>query len=100
MPRPPPEHSQAQLWVKVAKVLSYRRKELGVSQEQLALLDGVERGEHNRTIMTLGQLCEASRSNLAFCLKLRGTDATGPALPELNKGNSGKCGGQKASGRS
>ena len=43
-------------------MLRARRKELGVSQEQLAPLagvdqayvGGVERGEHNLTIMTLG----------------------------------------------
>ena len=49
------------------EVLCARRKELGVFQEQLAPLagvdqvyvGGVERGEHNLTIMTLGQLCDA-----------------------------------------
>ena len=35
--------------------------------------------------MTLGQLCEALRAGLAFRLKLRGIDATGSRLPELNK---------------
>ena len=67
MPRPSPKHSQAPMLVALGEALRVRRKELGVSQEQLALLagvdrayvGGVERGEHNLTAMTLGQLCEA-----------------------------------------
>jgi transcriptional regulator with XRE-family HTH domain len=67
MPRPSPKHSQAPLLIALGEALRARRKALGVSQEQLALLagvdrayvGGVERGEHNLTIMTLGQLCEA-----------------------------------------
>lgn len=51
----------------VGEVLRARRKETEVSQEQLALLaeidrayvGGVERGEHNLTLMSLGRLCEA-----------------------------------------
>jgi transcriptional regulator with XRE-family HTH domain len=89
MPRPSPKHSQAPLLVAVGKVLRARRKELGVSQEQLALLagvdrayvGGVEREEHNPTIMTLGQLCEALQVKPSLLFK-----ATGSALPELNKG--------------
>ena len=67
MPRPSPKHSQAPLLIALGEELRARRKALGVSQEQLALLagvdrayvGGVERGEHNLTIMTLEQLCEA-----------------------------------------
>lgn len=67
MPRPSPKHSQAPLLVAVGEAIRVRRKELGVSQEQLALLagidrayvGGVERGEHNLTVMTLAQLCAA-----------------------------------------
>lgn len=67
MPRPSPKHSQAPLLIALGEVIRARRKALGVSQEQLALLagvdrayvGGVERGEHNLTIMTLGQICEA-----------------------------------------
>ena len=67
MPRPSPKHSQAPLLRAVGIALRARRKELGISQEQLALMasidrayvGGIERGEHNLTVMTLAQLCTA-----------------------------------------
>jgi transcriptional regulator with XRE-family HTH domain len=51
-----------------------------VSQEQLALLaeldrayvGGVERGEHNLTLMSLGRLCEALDVRPSALLKLAG----------------------------
>ena len=71
MPRPSPKHSQSPLLIAFGEALRARRKELGVSQEQLALLatvdrayvGGVERGEHNLTLMTLNQLSEALQLN-------------------------------------
>lgn len=71
MPRPSPKHSKTPLLKAIGEEIRARRKELGVSQEQLALLatidrayvGGVERGEHNLTIMTLHQLSQALQIN-------------------------------------
>lgn len=65
MRRPSPKHSQAPLLVAVGEALRARRQASGVSQLALlaeidrAYLGGVERGEHNLTLMSLGRLCEA-----------------------------------------
>ncbi len=80
MPRPSPKHSQAPLLVAVGEALRARRQASGVSQEQLALLaeldrayvGGVERGEHNLTLMSLGRLCEALDVRPSVLLKLAG----------------------------
>ena len=80
MPRPSPKHSQAPLLIALGEALRARRKALGVSQEQLALLagvdrayvGGVERGEHNLTTMTLGQLCEALQVKPSLLFKTAG----------------------------
>lgn len=77
MPLPSPKHSQAPLLVAVGEALRARRKELGVSQEQLALIagvdrayvGGVERGEHNLTLMTLGQISKALKLTPSQLLK-------------------------------
>lgn len=80
MPRPSPKHSHAPLLVAVGEALRARRQASGVSQEQLALLaeidrayvGGVERGEHNLTLMSLGRLCEALNVRPSALLKLAG----------------------------
>ncbi len=80
MPRPSPKHSKADLLLSLGAALRARRRDLGVSQEQLALLaeidrayvGGVERGEHNLTLMSLGRLCEALDVRPSALLKRAG----------------------------
>lgn len=80
MPRPSPKHAHTALLATVGAAVRARRKELGVSQEELALLaeldraylGGIERGEHNLTLVSLGRLCEALNVRPSGLLKLAG----------------------------
>lgn len=67
MAKPSPSYAGAEMLVKLGIAIRRTRKEQGISQEQLALsadldrsyVGGVERGEHNLTIMTLAKLADA-----------------------------------------
>lgn len=64
----------------VGAALRARRGELQLPQEELAFLaeidrayvGGVERGEHNLTLMSLGRLCEALDIRPSVLLKRAG----------------------------
>jgi transcriptional regulator with XRE-family HTH domain len=61
MAKPSPSHAGSPVLVALGKAIRRRRRELGVSQEGLALeigldrsyLGGVERGEHNIALINL-----------------------------------------------
>ncbi|MCD8505318.1 MAG: helix-turn-helix domain-containing protein [Burkholderiaceae bacterium] len=67
MAKPSPSYAGVEVLVELGEAIRRARKELGMSQEQLALsaeldrsyIGGVERGEHNLTIMTLVKLANA-----------------------------------------
>jgi len=67
MAKPSPSHAKDKTLVRIGELIRHARKARGVSQEQLALtaeldrsyVGGVERGEHNLTIITL---CKISRA--------------------------------------
>jgi transcriptional regulator with XRE-family HTH domain len=67
MAKPSPLHSGDPSLVALGAVIRLRRKELGLSQEALALatdldrsyVGGVERGEHNLSFLSLYKLCGA-----------------------------------------
>jgi len=67
MAKPSPIHAREERLVKIGRAVRRIRRQRGVSQEQLALLadldrsyvGGIERGEHNLTIMSLAKLAQA-----------------------------------------
>lgn len=67
MAKPSPSYSGVEVLVELGRVIRRTRKDLGISQEQLAFaadldrsyVGGVERGEHNLTVMTLVKLADA-----------------------------------------
>lgn len=67
MAKPSPSYAGVKVLVELGRVVRRTRKEQGISQEQLALsadldrsyVGGVERGEHNLTVMTLVKLANA-----------------------------------------
>ncbi len=67
MAKPSPSYAGAEVLVELGRAIRRTRKEQGISHEQLALsadldrsyVGGVERGEHNLTVMTLVKLAGA-----------------------------------------
>lgn len=67
MAKPSPSYAGVKVLVELGRVVRRTRKGQGISQEQLALsadldrsyVGGVERGEHNLTVMTLVKLADA-----------------------------------------
>ena len=67
MAKPSPSFAGDPALVKIGEELRRRRKELGLSQEMLAVdagidrsyMGGVERGEHNLTVMSLLRIASA-----------------------------------------
>jgi transcriptional regulator with XRE-family HTH domain len=67
MAKPSPRHSGSEVRVNIGKAVRNVRKIRAMSQEQLALiaeidrsyLGGVERGEHNLTVITLYRIADA-----------------------------------------
>jgi len=67
MAKPSPRHSGSEVLVNIGKAVRNVRKIRAMSQEQLALiaeidrsyLGGVERGEHNLTVITLYRIADA-----------------------------------------
>jgi transcriptional regulator with XRE-family HTH domain len=67
MAKPSPSYSGVKVLVELGKAIRRTRKMQGISQEQLALnadldrsyVGGVERGEHNLTIISLVKLANA-----------------------------------------
>jgi transcriptional regulator with XRE-family HTH domain len=77
MAKPSPSHAGEETLVKIGKAVRRIRKLQMVSQEQLALVadldrsyvGGVERGEHNLTIMTLAKLAQALNVQLTDLIR-------------------------------
>jgi len=71
MAKPSPSYAGADTLVALGGAIRRERKKKGISQEQLALsadldrsyVGGVERGEHNLTIMTIVKLADALKVN-------------------------------------
>lgn len=67
MAKPSPSFAGDPTLVKIGELIRRRRKELGLSQELLAVdagvdrsyMGGIERGEHNLTMMSLLRIAEA-----------------------------------------
>ena len=67
MAKPSPKHAGNRTLVKLGGAIKTARKELGLSQEALAVdaefdrsyMGGVERGEHNLTLMGLTKIAKA-----------------------------------------
>lgn len=67
MAKPSPRHAGSEVLVNIGKAVRYARKLRSMSQEQLAFnaevdrsyIGGVERGEHNLTIITLYRIADA-----------------------------------------
>ncbi len=67
MAKPSPKHAGNQTLVKLGDAIKTARKELGLSQEALAVdaefdrsyMGGVERGEHNLTLIGLTKIAKA-----------------------------------------
>jgi transcriptional regulator with XRE-family HTH domain len=67
MAKPSPRHARSEVLVNIGKAVRIARKVRAMSQEQLALnavidrsyLGGVERGEHNLTVITLYRIADA-----------------------------------------
>ena len=64
MAKPSPNHAGDEMLVALGKAIRVLRAELGISQEALAVdadldrsyLGGIERGEHNLTIINLAKI--------------------------------------------
>ncbi len=67
MAKPSPSHAGDRVLVTLGKTIRRIRKELGISQEGLALaaeldrsyVGGLERGEHNLTVISLAKIAKA-----------------------------------------
>ena len=67
MAKPPPNHAGDEMLVALGKAIKMSRSETGISQESLAVdanldrsyLGGIERGEHNLTILNLAKIARA-----------------------------------------
>lgn len=67
MAKPSPQHNQHPLLVSLGAAIRRSRKVQGISQEDLALragldrsyMGGVERGEHNLTVISLARVAQA-----------------------------------------
>ena len=67
MAKPSPNHSGDEMLVALGKAIKLSRAELGISQEALAVdadldrsyLGGIERGEHNLTLINLAKISNA-----------------------------------------
>jgi transcriptional regulator with XRE-family HTH domain len=77
MAKPSPIHSGDPSLVALGAGIRLRRKELGLSQEALALatdldrsyVGGVERGEHNLSFVSLCKLCESLEISVSVLLE-------------------------------
>lgn len=80
MARPSPKHSKHPTLIAVGQTIQAKRSAAGLSQEQLAhaadmdrsYLGGIERGEHNLTVMNLTRLAAALRVNTSTLLQESG----------------------------
>jgi transcriptional regulator with XRE-family HTH domain len=67
MAKPSPNHAGDEMLVALGKAIKMSRSETGISQESLAVdanldrsyLGGIERGEHNLTILNLAKIARA-----------------------------------------
>jgi len=67
MAKPSPNHAGDEMLVALGKAIKMSRSETGISQESLAVdanldrsyLDGIERGEHNLTLLNLAKIARA-----------------------------------------
>lgn len=76
MAKPSPRYAKHPALLGLGRALQQRRLAAGLSQEELAesasidrsYLGGIERGEHNMTLLNLKRLCDALGVSLAVIL--------------------------------
>jgi transcriptional regulator with XRE-family HTH domain len=81
MAKPSPTHSGNSQLIAIGRSIRQLRKERNLSQESLALLadldrsymGGIERGEHNMTVLNLVKICDALEIQMSFLLELAGS---------------------------
>ncbi len=81
MAKPSPKHAGNQTLVKLGGAIRTTRKELGLSQENLAIdaevdrsyMGGVERGEHNLTLIGLTKIAKALHTKPSVLLDQAGS---------------------------
>ncbi len=77
MAKPSPIHAGDPALVAIGMAIRERRTELGLSQETLAheagvdrsYMGGIERGEHNVTIISLLRICQSLRVSVSELLR-------------------------------
>ncbi len=80
MAKPSPLHARTPLLAALGGAIRQRRREIGMSQEALALeaemdrsyVGGIERGEHNIALVNLHKLCVALQLSMADLLARTG----------------------------
>ncbi|GAB1393248.1 hypothetical protein MASR1M60_14110 [Rhodocyclaceae bacterium] len=80
MAKPSPNHAGALVLVVIGDAIRALRVERGLSQEGLAhdagvdrsYMGGIERGEHNLTVMNLHRICQSLDVPLAALMKKAG----------------------------
>lgn len=80
MAKPSPTHAGDPVLVAIGNAIRELRAERGLSQEGLAYeagvdrsyMGGIERGEHNITVMNLRQVCQSLDISLAALMKKAG----------------------------
>ncbi len=80
MAKPSPKYAGEKALVRLGAAIRQRRKEIGLSQETLAVdagldrsyMGGVERGEHNLSVMNLQRIAIALRTKMSSLLVVAG----------------------------
>jgi len=80
MAKPSPKHAGKEVLVDLGVVIRTARTELGLSQEVLAVdaeldrsyVGGIERGEHNLTLINLQKIAEALNIKVSKLLQIAG----------------------------
>ncbi len=80
MAKPSPKYAGDKALVRLGAAIRQRRKEIGLSQETLAVdagldrsyMGGVERGEHNLSVMNLQRIAIALQTKMSSLLVVGG----------------------------
>ncbi len=80
MAKPSPKYAGDKALVRLGAAIRQRRKEIGLSQETLAVdagldrsyMGGVERGEHNLSVMNLQRIAMALQTKMSSLLIVGG----------------------------
>jgi transcriptional regulator with XRE-family HTH domain len=78
MAKPSPQHAANVTWLALGSGIKSSRLSHGMSQEALAsiagldrsYMGGVERGEHNLTVMAVGKICDALEIKVSELFKI------------------------------